>query len=83
MLQLILTIISILEGMDIILLFPVDHPLLLLIYRCSFLCVSAKFGVEVSRHDSLCVITFSAISGNKYCHGNTFPVSWSCNFVGI
>ena len=63
--------------MDIIFIFHLNHPSLLLIYRYSILCVSAKFGVEVSWHESLCVIAFLAISGNK-CHGNTF----SC-FLGF
>ena len=46
-LQLILIIVTILLGMDIILPFPLKHPSLMLIYRYSFLRVSAKFGVEV------------------------------------
>ena len=71
-LQMILIIISILLDMDIILPFPLNHPSLLLIYRYSFLRVSAKFGVEVEWHESLCVTAFLAIFGNKYCHGFFF-----------
>ena len=44
---LVLIIVSILLDMDIIFIFPLNHPSLLLIYRYSFLRVSAKFGVEV------------------------------------
>ena len=41
------SIMSILLDMDSIFIFPLNHPSLLLIYRYSILCVSAKFGVEV------------------------------------
>ena len=69
--------------MDIILPFPLNHPLLLHIYRYCFSRVSAKFGMEIKWHNSLCVIASLAIPGNKFCYGNAFPVSWSCNFVGF
>ena len=52
------------------------------LHCCSFtssdLHVSAKIGVKVSWHENLCVTAFLAISGHKYCHGNTF----SC-FLGL
>ena len=45
---LILNIFPIFLGMNIFILsFPLNHPSLLLIYRYSFLRVSAKFGVKV------------------------------------
>ena len=46
-LQLILIIVTILLGINVISPFPLNHPLLLVIYRYGHLCVSVKFGVEV------------------------------------